>query len=250
MAKVKGIVKIQGTLDELTFYKTQDGNLVKTKGGVSKARIATDPNFLRTRENGAEFGSAASAGKLLRSAVRSLMMVASDNRVTSRVTKLMTLVKDFDITSARGARNVGVAISSAQAKAQMLGFNFNIAAILSAILVKQYTVNTTTGVISIPNLTPLNDVAYPAGATHMTITGAWARINFVANTTVIEFTNAQNLAINTTVSTVTLTPTAVPAGSVGTNLFLIAVEFFQLVNGVQYVLSNGSYNSLAIVDVV
>ncbi len=250
MAKVKGLIKILGTLDDLTFYKTQDGHLVKTKGGVSKARIATDPNFLRTRENNFEFGSAASAGKLLRSAVRSLMMVASDNRVTSRVTKLMTLIKEYDTTSARGARNVGVAISATAAKAEMIGFNFNIGAILSAILVKPYAVNTTTGVITIANLTPLNDIAYPAGATHATITGAWVRINFVANTTVIEFTNAVNLPLNTTASTVTLTPTAVPSGSTGTNIFLIAVEFFQLVNSVQYVLSNGSYNALGVIDVV
>jgi hypothetical protein len=45
MAKLKGILKIEGTLDELTFYKTQDGHLVKTKGGVSADRIANDPNF-------------------------------------------------------------------------------------------------------------------------------------------------------------------------------------------------------------
>lgn len=55
MAKLKGILKIEGTLDELTFYKTQDGHLVKTKGGVSADRIANDPNFQRTRENGSEF---------------------------------------------------------------------------------------------------------------------------------------------------------------------------------------------------
>jgi len=249
MAKVKGIVKIQGTLDELTFYKTQDGNLVKTKGGVSKARIATDPTFLRTRENGAEFGSAASAGKLLRSAVRTLMMVASDNRVTSRVTKLMTIIKDYDTTSVRGARNVGVAISAAAAKAELVGFNFNLAAPLSAVLVSPYTVNTTTGVIGIPNLTPLNNITYPAGATHVTITGAWAKINFAGNASVIEFTNAVNLAINATTSTETLTPTSVPSGT-GTSLFMLAVEFFQLVNGVQYTLKNGSYNSLSIVQVV
>ncbi len=39
MAKLKGILKIEGTLDELTFYKTQDGHLVKTKGGVSAAPL-------------------------------------------------------------------------------------------------------------------------------------------------------------------------------------------------------------------
>ena len=87
MARLKGLLKIEGTLDNLTFYKTQDGHLVKTKSGVSGDRIANDPNFQRTRENGSEFGSSASAGKLLRNAVRNLMMNASDNRVTSRLTQ-------------------------------------------------------------------------------------------------------------------------------------------------------------------
>ena len=77
MAKLKGILKIEGTLQDMTFYKTQDGHLVKTKSGVSADRIANDPNFQRTRENGSEFGGAATAGKVLRSAVRTLMMRTS-----------------------------------------------------------------------------------------------------------------------------------------------------------------------------
>ena len=60
MARQNGILKIEGTLENLTFYKTQDGNLVKIKGGVSAVR----PNLSATGENGVEFGNAASAGKL------------------------------------------------------------------------------------------------------------------------------------------------------------------------------------------
>jgi hypothetical protein len=58
MAKLKGILKIEGTLQDMTFYKTQDGHLVKTKSGVSADRIANDPAFARTRENGTEFANA------------------------------------------------------------------------------------------------------------------------------------------------------------------------------------------------
>ncbi len=47
MARQKGIIKFEGTLDEITFYKTQDGYLAKTKSGVSAERIATDPAFAR-----------------------------------------------------------------------------------------------------------------------------------------------------------------------------------------------------------
>jgi len=39
MAKQNGILKVTGTLDELSFYKGKDGFLVKTKGGISKNRI-------------------------------------------------------------------------------------------------------------------------------------------------------------------------------------------------------------------
>jgi hypothetical protein len=58
-----------------------------------------------------------------------------------------------------------------------------------------------------------------------------------------------NLAIGTTSSNVSLTPVAVPTGT-GISMYLLAVEFFQLVNGVQYVLKNGAYNALAIIEVV
>ena len=49
MARQKGLIRIQGTLDGITFYKTPDGNLVRTAGGIDKKRIATDPGFARTR---------------------------------------------------------------------------------------------------------------------------------------------------------------------------------------------------------
>jgi hypothetical protein len=65
----------------MTFYKTQDGNLIKRKGGVSKQRIDNDPRFARTRENGEEFGNAAMSGKLVRDTVRSMMLNTADNTI-------------------------------------------------------------------------------------------------------------------------------------------------------------------------
>ena len=62
MSEQKGIIKIKGTVGDLTFYKSQDGFLVREKGGVEKERIANDPAFVRTRENGKEFGASGNAG--------------------------------------------------------------------------------------------------------------------------------------------------------------------------------------------
>jgi len=51
MAKQKGIIKLDGTIGGITFYKsTQDGYLAREKGGVSADKIANDPVFQRTKE--------------------------------------------------------------------------------------------------------------------------------------------------------------------------------------------------------
>jgi len=112
MARQKGILKIEGTIGGMTFYKSKDGHLIREKGGVSADKIANDPAFQRTRENGREFGNAGTSGKVLRDTIRNLMMTASDGRVTSRLTKVMMGIIKEDTTSLRGDRNVGVGITS------------------------------------------------------------------------------------------------------------------------------------------
>jgi hypothetical protein len=248
MARQKGIIKLKGKIGDISFYKTQDGHLAREKGGVDASRIANDPAFVRTRENGAEFGSSAGSGKVLRDALRTMLMTASDNRVTSRLTKLMTDIKNLDATSVRGKRTVGTAIILPTAKSLLKGFNFNSKAILGGVLYKPYAVNTATGVITINGLVPINDIAYPAGATHVTIKGAWAKIDFVAGAFDVQFSNDVNLAIDGVLTNAILTPALAPVGA-GTDVFLLLIEFLQEVNAVQYSLKNGAYNALSIVDV-
>lgn len=248
MARQKGIIKLKGKIGDISFYKTQDGHLAREKGGVDGDRIKNDPAFVRTRENGAEFGSSANSGKVLRDAIRPLLMSASDNRMVSRLTKIMTDIKNEDTVSVRGQRSVGAGIGSPTAQALLKGFNFNLRAILGAVLFKPYNVNTATGVITIPGLVPINDIAFPAGATHLTMKGAWAKIDFASGVTQVHLTNALNTPINAAPNNILLTPAAVPVG-IGTDLYLLQIEFFQEVNGVQYSLKNGAYNALAIIEV-
>lgn len=125
MARQVGLIKLKGKIGDISLYKTQDGHLAREKGGVSAERIASDPAFVRTRENGVEFGSSAGSGKSLRTALFVMLQTASDNRVVSRLTKVMTDIKNLDGTSARGLRNVGVAIVLPAAQALLKNFNFN-----------------------------------------------------------------------------------------------------------------------------
>ena len=248
MARQKGIIKLKGKIGDISFYKTQDGHLAREKGGVDASRIANDAAFVRTRENGAEFGSSASSGKVLRDALRTMLMTASDNRVTSRLTKLMTDIKNLDAISARGLRTVGTAIALPTAKALLKGFNFNSKAILGGVLYKPYAVNTATGVITINGLVPINDIAFPSGSTHVSMKGAWAKIDFATGVYDVQFSNTVNLPIDGILTNAILTPALAPVGA-GTDVYLLLVEFLQEVNAVQYSLKNGAFNALSIVEV-
>lgn len=249
MAKQIGIIKLKGTIGDLSFYKTKDGHLAREKGGVDAERILNDPSFARTRENNSEFGGSARSGKLTRDNLRPISLNATDGRVVARLTKLMSQIKNLDTTSARGERNVGVAMATAQAKTLLKGFEFNKDALMSSLLFKPWALNTTTGVITIAGLAPALDIIYPEGATHVSLTGAYANINYATGAADVKLTNVQNLPITATSSAITLTPTAVPAGT-GAKLFLLKIEFFQLVNNVQYSLKNGAYNALRIIEVI
>lgn len=248
MARLRGLIKLEGTLDNLTFYKSKDGYLVRTKGGISKERMANDPAFERTRENGSEFGHSANAGKQLRIAVRNMIINAKDARITSRLTKAMSVVKNFDTTSARGERKVAVGLVDDAAKAVLKGFNFNNRALLGSVLFAPYSLDTLTGEINIPNLFAKNDISGTHGATHFSLQTGFLNIDFSTGESAIEYSPQVNLPIKGPMTSATLTPDAVPAGT-GNNIYLLMIEFFQEINGVQYSLKNGAYNVLAIVGV-
>ncbi len=248
MARQSGLIKLKGTLDNVNFYKTKDGNLARMKTSVDAKRIANDPAFERTRENGKEFGSSAASGKLMRDAVRPMAMNASDGRVVARLTKLMTVIKNLDTVNERGKRVVSQGIQDPEGVASLKGFDFNKYALMGSILYKPYTVDLVTGEIVITDLVPQMDVQFPQGATHIQLSCGFVGLDFETGEKDLQVSAPVNLPIDPTQTTVTLTPAAVPAVAT-TKLFLLKIEFFQEVNGNQYTLKNGAFNALRIVEV-
>jgi len=249
MANYKGLFKIEGTLGEMTFYKSEDGYRVKAKSGVSKKRIESDPAFARTRENNQEFSNSAKAGKVLRHAIIDILADAKDSKLASRLTKQMSIVKNADLTSIRGQRNPGVGILTDPGKAALIGFDFNRNAILSAVLLSDYSLDDATGVIDIPGFIPANRLSVPEGATHVTLSSGMLNLNLENSEKDFQLSNLVNLPINNVETDVVLTPTALATGS-GQNYFFIKVAFFQEINGVQYPLRNGAFNALKLLNVV
>lgn len=248
MAKQKGIIKLDGTIGGITFYKSQDGYLAREKGGVSGDRIANDPNFQRTRENGEEFGRAGKAGKLLRNSIRAMLQNASDSRMVSRLTQKMVEVIQEDATNPRGQRNV------IDGEAELLeGFEFNISGKLGTTLYATYTstIDRVAGTlaVSIPAFVPLNMIAAPGGATHFKIVSAGTEIDFENETFVVATSETAVLPWDTTTTALINLSNAVTANSTHPLFLALGIEFYQEVNGQMYPLKNGAFNPLALVKV-
>ncbi len=246
MAKQKGILPIEGTLGNITFFKSKDGYMVREKGGIPASRIASDPSFQRTRENNAEFGRAGKASKLLRTAFRSLLQKSSDSRMTSRMTASMMKVIKMDATNVRGLRNVidGEAVL-------LQGFEFNLSGKLSTTLYAPYTpmINRATGICSVelPPYVPLEMIAAPTGTTHYRLLSGAASINFELGSYESKFTESGYIPLSGTATALLELELQLAASNTDPLFLALCVEFLQEVNGIKYPLKNGAFNACSLV---
>ena len=249
MARQKGIIKLKGTIGDITFYKTsQDGHLAREKGGIDANRIKSDPAFQRTRENGSEFGRAGKAGKTLRTALRALLINSADGRMVSRLTQAMVKVIQADLVNQRGLRNV------IDGEAELLaGFEFNIRGKLGTSMYAPFVggINRADGKITvdIDPFVPANMIAAPSGTTHYKIISAGAEVDFEAEVFMVATAETAILPWDAVATAIinhvhNLTPASIKP------LFLaLGIEFYQEVNGQMYSLKNGAFNPLSLVMV-
>lgn len=248
MAKQIGIIKLDGIMDNMVFYKSADGYIARLHTPITAERIASDPSFARTRENMSEFGRAGKGAKLLRVALRSELQKVSDRRAGNRLLREMMRVIKTDATNARGQRTLVEG-----EKSLLLGFDFNANAPLGSTLFAPYstTIDRTTGAatVTVPSFTPVNSVEAPAGATHFRINTAVVAVDFSTEAYVYAGTASADLPLTGTPTTpLTLTANLGP-DPVGALFLVVGIEFFQMVNSNSYALNNGAFNALAIAKV-
>ena len=104
MAKQRGIIKLTGSMDGLTFYKAYGKNLVRKTRGPSKKQIMSGANFQRTREHISEFGACSKISTSFRSSLGELKPL-TDGQFGNRLTKLFTFVTRHD-EGVRGQRPI------------------------------------------------------------------------------------------------------------------------------------------------
>lgn len=250
MAQQKGHKPFEGRVGSLSYFKKGDGYQVREKTGINGGRIATDPNYERTRENMLEFGRCARYGKTLRNAFRPLLLLASDGKMSSRLSGAMRQVILADPISARGYRNI------MDGNAELLeGFEFNLDGTLREVFGAPFTttIDKAAGTlgVAIPGFAPAKMVKSPLGATHLLVYGGAAAIDFESEDVEVQILYSDPLGVKDLTDSAPINFNFQLSPGKPWPLFLVlGVEFYQEVNGKRYPLNSGVGSPLSLVKVV
>lgn len=249
MAKQAGIIKLNGRIGDLSFYDGKNGFAARQAKGFSAERVQNDPKLQRMRENMAEFGRAGKASKLLRTALRSVLLTGADPQVSRRLTQAMMRALSADDVNNRGLRTV------VDGDLQLLrGFEFNAKAPITQTFYAPFTpvVNRATGLMSvlIDAFNARNVVAAPKGATHFKLISAAVSANFETNAYAIVSAESANTPVDEGLVAAIAFDHQLEAGTTDPLFLVLGIEFSQVIgNGQSYPLNNGSFNGLSLVAV-
>jgi hypothetical protein len=228
--QISPIVKIKGKIDQLNFFESQDGYMVQKTAKFSKDKYLTSDTYRITRGNASEFGTAGKASRVFRAAWSREINKASDNRLTSRVTKTMFRTLRTDTTSRFGFRRVE---KGTLKDLENLEFNGGLA--FRACVVPKFPVSIVraTGVVTItlPVMNPQLDIKAPSGATHYSFFAAAGAIDFEGETSVVDSVSTAALPYSATDTVAGTLPLTLPVNSTLPIFVILGVEFKMIVNG-------------------
>ncbi len=246
----KGIIRLKGgSLGETTFVKSKEGYTAKEKIMVNPYRWKHHARFGRSRENAADFSTASTTAKLIKSAVSNLRKGLKDQAMFLQLKNLVAKIIKLDPVNQRGQLHVQVD------KAYLLaGFDMNSYSSLKSMFNTRMSTsaNRETGelMINIPSFIPPDRITPPKGATHFQIVSAGAAIDFGkgGGCTQTIFKSEIIQLDDTPTQEMQIVHTIAPNRSLPLFLFL-GLKFTQVISGKSFLLANAKMDPLCIVDV-
>ncbi|GIZ07445.1 hypothetical protein [Flavobacterium sp. UMI-01] len=167
MAKVIAPFKIKGTLDDLNYVVTADGNnyvRMKGKTGITAAQFKANPIFDPIRQQAQEFKYCVHKSKIFRSLASNFNTIAKDGSFAGRVNKLLLEILEEDLTESKGKRTLDQALKTQEAKEALLYFESNKLRPLRQVLKTTATIIPEKQTITLTNFNSQNDLDWPEGA--------------------------------------------------------------------------------------
>jgi len=246
MAKQSSLLKITGKLDDLIFYKTRDGYVVRRKYAGTGKRVKHDPAYERFREHQSEFGRAGKAARLIRTALYSQLHETADYQMTSRLVRDLHAIIRSDTVNLRGMRTI------TDGNIKLLeGFDFNINAPFKRVFHAPYNITVDNSgrsfILHLPAFTPAKTISFPEYATHAELCATAVALNFDEEN--YDLRTTEKLRLQKTDSTTPDLSWPLPAPTKPDDIMCVALSlrFFQNVNNNLLPLMNSLNNSLSLI---
>jgi hypothetical protein len=228
MGKLKGILKITGQFDGLSFYEVNGKIVVRKTGGFDGKAIKTKASYVRTRENASEFGMVVQTGMKMRLALRPFLKKIHSPYLHNHVVKKLHAIMGCDILSERGKRTVGLGLQTEEGRKLLSGFEFNKNVPLSSVVVGKFEVLPEEGQLVFQDLKKEN-IRFPEYATHLGLEPAvlW----FDAENELFSLVKGERVVLPKTGFEPGVSLGIDAVNGTGLSIVLLFAEFLQEVNG-------------------
>ncbi len=116
MAKMKGIIKFEGKLDDKVGYVLNGKWTIRSKGKVDLHKMRTAPQYEETRKNQSEFAVASRAGQLFRKALMDFTKGYSNHNYPPEVMSVMINTLRADDTQPKGCKQLNIGLKNPESQ--------------------------------------------------------------------------------------------------------------------------------------
>lgn len=248
MARLLNFLKFQGSIENLTFITTPNGTFVKRRSTLNRDKIMNSPGSEGTRNTMEEFKNFTKSGALLKTGIKNSYEKIRDRGAHNRLNSIMNAIKETDDIHPRKWKTVATGIQSEESKELLRNFEFNAFAPLHKILLKEYILNAEEGILKINALIPKEGFKTTKDATIAGLKLYWSKVDFESFENHTESSEEVLVPLNKVPIDLSISVPTPPEGT-GTNVFSLALVFYQEVNSKLYLVNNREYMSLKIIGV-
>lgn len=228
MAKITAPFLIKGTLDDINFVITANGNNYarsKREGGMTSAEFKKNPVYDRIRNHGQEFGHCAKKSIVFRQIVAKFNNLAKDGSFAGRANKLLFDILKEDTTQQVGKRTLSGGLKTEEGKTHLLFFESNKLRPLRQVLKIKEQWLQQSQTITLTDFIANKHLDWPAEATHVNLAIAITYWDFENDTFQTCYGNELVLEKNTVQKTITLS--TVEPTKIGLQLTFLFIGFLK-----------------------
>ncbi|MBG6109829.1 hypothetical protein IWX84_000690 [Flavobacterium sp. CG_9.10] len=215
MAKVIAPFLIKGTIDDINFVVTADGNNYarsKREASLTSLEFNKNPIYDRIRNHGKEFGHCAKKSIIFRQLAVQFNNLAKDGSFAGRVNKLLFGILQEDTTNPLGKRTLSEGLKTSEGKSMLLFFEGNKLRALRQVLKIKEQWHQQSQTITLTDFLASEHLDWPSEATHVHLAMATSNWDCENDTFHTSYSNELILDKEAVKQTITLS-TLAPVGN-------------------------------------